>query len=197
MKKSRFSFWPLIAAMLLPGLSGCRTKVGPTEIEVVDSVRHYYPMLQGQQLEVAYIVRNKGKNPLVLTDIITSCGCVIGDSKNTVVLPGKDMRLKFVFDSSKNTGFVEHSIWLYGNILPGGVHRVRFDINVVPSSTSSPDYEEYYYENYKTDRMIRGLISGYEQERGYWVGDGTRDEDYSTNYQRYPSILLKSENERK
>ncbi|MDD4760940.1 MAG: DUF1573 domain-containing protein, partial [Bacteroidaceae bacterium] len=55
----------------------CAKKVGPTTVQVEDSIRHYYPLVLGDNLDVVYKVTNTGFSPLVITDIQPSCGCII------------------------------------------------------------------------------------------------------------------------
>ena len=58
-------------------LSGCKKKVRPTTMVIKDSVRHYYPIKQGQQLDIMFTITNTGDAPLVISDIQPSCGCII------------------------------------------------------------------------------------------------------------------------
>ena len=48
------------------------------------------------------------------------------------------------YDSRKNVGRVEHSIRFWGNISPGGMAEMRFDVNVVPDANYHHDYEEMF-----------------------------------------------------
>ena len=41
-------------------LSGCKKKVRPTTMVIKDSVRHYYPIKQGQQLDIMFTITNTG-----------------------------------------------------------------------------------------------------------------------------------------
>lgn len=175
------------AMISLCSLHGCSRTVKPTALIIRDSVRHYYPLLQGEQLEIQWEIANVGKDPLVLTAIHPSCGCIEVDrGSNNVILPNKEMTLKFIFDSSKNSGYVEHKIYLYGNIAPDGMAVLVFDTNIVPRSNASPDYEERYYDNEKAERMLKGLTNGFENERGYWIDNGDYPSDYSRSYKKYP-----------
>lgn len=45
-------------------LSGCKKKVRPTTMVIKDSVRHYYPIKQGQQLDIMFTITNTGDAPL-------------------------------------------------------------------------------------------------------------------------------------
>lgn len=186
----------VLAATVAAALASnsCGKKVAYTSIIVQDSIRHYYPMIQGQQLVLGYRIANIGKEPLVLVDIVPSCGCISVDKKiNNVILPGKSLTLQFKFDSSKSVGYVDQKIYLYGNIKPDGEAVLLFDTNVVPPYHKSPDYEEQFYEDKKLETLIQGSIQGTAQERGYWIDLGEYPEDYSRYYDKYPWFTKKEE----
>ena len=92
----------ILAAMLIP--VGCKRKLGLTHIQVEDSRRHYYPVRQGQQLNIVYKMENKGPEPLKITDIQPSCGCIIlAQDAERVIPPGGTTHLQMKYNSNKNT----------------------------------------------------------------------------------------------
>ena len=138
--KRRF---PILCLLLV--LTACTTRVQYTTVEIRDPIRHYYPILQGQELTVNIRVNNTGKVPLVVKDIQPSCGCILLESDHEfVVPPDRSMYVTLRYDSRKNVGRVEHSIRFWGNISPGGMAEMRFDVNVVPDANYHHDYEEMY-----------------------------------------------------
>lgn len=161
------------------GLSSCRKEVGTTAIFILDSVRHYYPIVMGEEISMIYRVANIGKEPLVITDIQPSCGCTVADGNiEGIIPPGEEGKLSFVFDTNKNVGYVHHTIRIYGNIAPNGVAQMTFDCNVVPPTNSSVDYEENYYERNAREIAIRGMIEGGQGQKGYFTDEGVSDRKY-------------------
>ncbi len=149
-----------LVALLASGFVSCGKVVKPTSLIVLDSVRHYYPLLQGQVVDMSFRVANIGDEPLVFTDIMPSCGCIATDaSLNKVILPGKEEKLYFKFNTLKYTGYVKHSIRLFGNIKPSGMAVITFDLVVVPPYDYGPDYEEHYW---------------HEDDKKDWAGPGGR-----------------------
>lgn len=150
----------LLLVGLLSGLTSCKKKVGVTTVEVEDPVRHYYPVVAGDELSLTYRLTNVGTEPLVIDDVQPSCGCIVADVPDGIVPPGDDLLLRFTYDSSKNVGYVRHVVRLFGNIVPDGVVSLVFDVNVVPPSDNVPDYEERH----------RATLSASERsDGGYYV----------------------------
>ena len=109
----------LLFLMAVVLLAGCTQKVSFTEVMISDPVRHYYPILQGQQLRIVARVTNIGNVPLVIRDIQPSCGCIVVNVKREVIVPpGRFMYLTLDYDSKKNVGKVVHTVRIWGNISP-------------------------------------------------------------------------------
>lgn len=138
----------VFTVLLFIVFSGCQDlSKQKTTLEVLDNNRHYYPVLRGDQLEIVYTIKNTGKNPFMLTDLIISCGCIAPQTTSIYSIPsGKEGRLVLIYDSSKNIGFVKHYIELYGNLEGKEKIELVFDTNIVPPSDYTKDYEEVYVE---------------------------------------------------
>ena len=157
--------------LALAALVGCSRKVQYTTVEIKDPVRHYYPILQGQELSVMIRVDNKGKVPLVIRDIQPSCGCIILESDHEMVVPPeRSMTVTLKYDSRKNVGKVDHAIRFWGNISPSGMAELRFDVNVVPDASYHHDYEEMYDKEESARRLSKFMEeTGAEVAMGYYV----------------------------
>lgn len=174
MRKSGLTYAVLLLAAML--VSSCSKRVQPTSVEVKDPVRHYFPILQGQKLELMFPVTNTGENPLVIHEIQTSCGCLVADRKSRIIVPPeRTQHIRLTYDSNKNVGAVEHTVWIYGNILPAGVLKLRFDVNVVPDAAYTRDYEELFREYNLKNGIVKELVDGKEAEKGYYV-DGSYED---------------------
>lgn len=60
MRKSGLTYAVLLVAAVL--FSSCSKRVRPTSVEAKDPVRHYFPILQGQTLDLVFPVTNTGDN---------------------------------------------------------------------------------------------------------------------------------------
>ena len=153
-------------------LCGCSNKVAYTTVEIRDPVRHYYPILRGQELTIVIRIDNTGKVPLVIKDIQPSCGCInLDNNSEKVIPPERFMYVMLTYDSRKNVGKVEHAVRFWGNISPSGMAEMRFDVNVVPDANYHHDYEELHDQDKSRLPQIRDLVDGLGSETGlgYYV----------------------------
>lgn len=158
----------LTAATLV--LAACTKKVGTTTMAVPDSVRHYYPVVQGEELKMDYYLKNTGAEPFVIDDIQPSCGCISVDPAGDVIPPGDSLQLRFTFATTKNVGYVRHTIRVFGNARPVGVVCLVFDVNVVPPADYTRDYEELYREQVDKESLgTEDLVNGQSSQKGYYV----------------------------
>lgn len=181
MKRFGIIFGGLVLTCVL--FSGCKQRIGWTTASVADSIRHYYPVIAGDVLNLSYEIENTGDEPLIIREIQPSCGCIVPELSSRMILPGKSKRLLFKYESAKNIGYVEHIIRIHCNVKPTGIIKLIFDTNVVPQADYTRDYEELYKEAVERNAMVRGLVDGDETEKGYYVDSPAHD---SREQQRYP-----------
>lgn len=156
------------------GLSCVDVADRKTTVEIEDNERHYYPILAGQQKDISFNIRNTGGNPLMVTDVITSCGCLKLNADGMFTIPpGKERILTLSYNSAKNIGYVKHYISLYGNFESGPIEELVFDINVVPDAMYTKDYEELHRIEIDKEGGLKNLVDGNENNRGYYM-----DEDF-------------------
>lgn len=161
----------LVLAVIIAG--ACKRELKPVEVEIVDPKRHYYPVIQGELLGVTYEIENISKDPLFIQEIQTTCGCVSPlDELPIVILPQQTGKINFKYNSTKNTGYVEHFAWLYGNFADSTWRQVQFDTNVVPPVDYTPDYEELYHQVETRSPNMRDLVDGKSTEKGYYTDEG-------------------------
>lgn len=149
-------------------LSACNIKNKKTTLSVIDPDRHYYPILQGQELDIQYEIQNTGNEPLFIHDIQASCGCIEINKSSLTILPvnGKGfIRLKY--NSTKNTGYVKQYVTLYANLIDSDQHTITFDLHVVPHAQYIKDYEELFREYQTTNAVEKELVEGPEYLKYY------------------------------
>ena len=115
-------------------------------------------------------MRNKGPHPLVIKEIQTSCGCIIVDDDSRIIVPVDGKRgIQLKYNSTKNIGYVSHTVWLYGNILSNGVAKMKFDLNVVPDADYTRDYEQLYEQYNEKNGFVKEAVDGKTSERVYYT----------------------------
>ena len=156
-------------------LSGCNKELQPAEVIIIDPVRHYYPVVQGELMGVNYEIENISDNPLFIQEVQTTCGCLVArDDLPIVVLPHKKGFLHLEFNTIKNNGYAEHFVYCYGNFK--NMIELQFDTNVVPQADYFRDYEQLWKEQKKDVGVKRRRDDGTYDVKGYYIGDSEDEE---------------------
>lgn len=148
----------------------CDKQLKPASVIVVDPIRHYYPVIQGEMMDLSYEIENTSDNPLFIQELQTTCGCIVSrDELPIVVLPHKIGYVHLTFNTIKNTGYVDHFIYCYGNFQDSTCIELEFDTNVVPRADYVHDYEQLWQEQTKGARSIRDFVDGMPGQKGYYT----------------------------
>lgn len=140
----------------------------PTTAYIVDSIRHYPPVVRGGSIEIKCIIKNTGDNSLVITDIQPANQSIELESAEPKMIAVKDSAIiSFVFNTDKIVGYTQQKIRFYGNIKgrPNGMMELVFDTHIVRPAGNQSDYEDIYFDGKQdfTDIIIDGELG----EKGY------------------------------
>lgn len=168
MKKYITIFVPAILLLLL--FSACHKDgaADMTTVAIQDPVRHYSPVVQGEEQQIAIKVFNTGSNLLNILDVYPSCGCTIAKFSQSAIAPGKYGLVELTYNSNKNMGYVG----VYTTIVTNSLKKsstVFFDLNVVPDADYIRDYEQLHMQEYKTPAPIKKLVDGRPVTKGYTI----------------------------
>lgn len=157
------------------GLVGCRKEIGGTNVRIKDPVRHYIPVLQGDDLQMIWRLYNDGPNPLVISDIQPACSAIQLISERPSLIPvGDSAIMVFVYSSEENINLAKHTIRIFGNILPYGVAEMAFDVSVVRPTPNHTDFEERLLKRlHETDMQQLK-----KRRNDYWTDDQQWHEYY-------------------
>lgn len=175
----RSLFLPVLCMVSCLAFS-CNKHLKPATVEITDQIRHYYPVIQGETLAITYEIENLSENTLFIREVQTTCGCIIPrDELPLVILPKRVGKLRLAYDTIKNSGYVDHFVWCYGNFADSTWRELEFTTNVVPSADYVHDYEQLYHEKTNHVGSMRDLVDGRSSEKGYYTDDGIdpRDRD--------------------
>ena len=160
----------LVLVVTLLCFLSCDKQLKPVTVILVDPVRHYYPVIQGEMMNISYEIENTSDNPLFIQELQTTCGCIIPrDELPIVILPHKAGFINLTFNTIKNTGYVEHFIYCYGNFRDSTCVEFQFDTNVVPRADYVHDYEQLWIEQNSEDGTIRSFVDGASGQKGYYT----------------------------
>lgn len=161
----------IVVVLTFPSCKEKNLKEADVAIQDVD--RHYYPVIQGEILPINYEIENISDIPLVIQEIQTSCGCLVPfDDLPIMVLPNKKNTIRLGYNSIKNTGFVEHQVYLYGNFKDSTYRLLTFDTNVVPPADYTRDYEVLFHEQAQGGPLkVEDLVDGNSADKGYYTDE--------------------------
>ena len=83
----------------------------------------------GDKVEHDFEFENVGTEPLILTDVRTTCGCTAPEWPREPVMPGKKAHVKVVFNSTGKSGVINKTITVLSNAVNGPA-RVKIETNV-------------------------------------------------------------------
>lgn len=179
--------------------TSCTKILGPTKVEIEDSVRHYLPVVLGDDVYMVWNVKNVGNENLVIKDIQPSNGSIeLTSIGSGLIPPGGEERFFTIFHSTKNVGYAEHKIRIFGNIEPDGVAVMTFDINIVRPTLDRTDYEEVFFdtenrnesEAFKKARLNKAYYT--DADSADYVDTPTK-EDSTKNYRTARDLFRSNE----
>jgi hypothetical protein len=107
----------------------------PTPLVDIPNTQHDFGRVPSRR-DVAHVfaVQNTGNDDLVISSLVTSCGCTTAELSSNVIPPGERADLTVYFDANyhQTRGEVVRSVWFATNdpTYPWG--EVRVTANVVP-----------------------------------------------------------------
>jgi hypothetical protein len=89
-----------------------------TSVQMIDSAYNFGNVTDGEKVEYSYRFRNTGKNPLIISSAIASCGCTVPEKPEKPIQPGDTGFLKVVFNSQGRVGEAHKTITVISNAYP-------------------------------------------------------------------------------
>jgi hypothetical protein len=89
-----------------------------TTVQMIDSAYNFGKVSDGEKVEYSYRFRNTGKNPLIVSSAVASCGCTVPEKPEEPIKPGETGFLKVVFNSKGRVGEVHKEITVTSNANP-------------------------------------------------------------------------------
>ncbi len=86
---------------------------------------------QGEKAEYRFEFTNTGNKPLIIQNVISTCGCTVPEWPEKPVMPGEKGVLKVIFDSAGKIGRQNKIITIRSNV-PGPDKKLRISAMVLP-----------------------------------------------------------------
>lgn len=101
-------------------------------------VHDYGTVTKGGNGDCEFVFTNTGKEPLILSNVQTSCGCTVPVWPKDPILPGKTGTIKVTYTKMNIVGTISKQITVYSNGSNGTVVLSIKGTVVESTDTSSP-----------------------------------------------------------
>lgn len=106
-----------------------------TSIEFETKRYKFEPVVSGEKVKTTFKFTNTGDEPLLISDVKTSCGCTASSYPKEPVAPGESAEIEAVFDTSGKSGAQTKNITVMTNTDPSS--NVLIIEGVVERKTTS------------------------------------------------------------
>jgi hypothetical protein len=96
---------------------GRETKNVP-EITFEKTIHDFGKLIQGEIVIYNFKFKNTGSADLLITDVISTCGCTVTEYPKEPIKPGQEKKLEVTFDSNNRRGFQSKMISVLTNAQP-------------------------------------------------------------------------------
>ncbi|MDZ4664581.1 MAG: DUF1573 domain-containing protein [Bacteroidota bacterium] len=115
------------------------TPVSTADIKMDKMVHDYGNVMQGGNGECEFKFTNNGKEPLVITNCMGSCGCTVPQCPKEPILPGKSGVVKVKYDTNR-VGGIYKTVTVNSNAKSGNmVLTIKGNIEAKPVEVEFPE----------------------------------------------------------
>jgi len=113
------------------------TATNGSEITFKKLVHDYGNVSQGADGNCEFLFTNTGNEPLILSNVQTSCGCTVPSWPKEPIMPGKKGTIKVNYTKMNIVGTISKQITVYSNAKNGTiVLSIKGTVNEAPKITS-------------------------------------------------------------
>ncbi len=126
----------LLFVVLSIGTKAQNAEVSDTTIfaqmEFTEMEYNFGDLYQGEKAEHIFKFKNIGNSPLILNNVLTTCGCTASEWPREPIPSGVKAEIKVIFNSASKIGRQNKVITVRSNA-KGGDFRLRISVMVLPS----------------------------------------------------------------
>jgi hypothetical protein len=89
-----------------------------TEIKFDRMVHDFGRIKEGEKVNTVFKFKNTGKNPLIISSAVGSCGCTVPNWPKAAIEPGKTGEITVEFDSNHKSGEQSKTVTVKANTTP-------------------------------------------------------------------------------
>lgn len=99
-----------------------------------DRMSHNFGRIKdGEVPETVFKIKNTGKNPLLISSAVGSCGCTVPSFPKAPIPPGEEAEMRVTFDSKGKTGEQTKTVTVRTNTEPP-VTELQIKATVIPNN---------------------------------------------------------------
>jgi hypothetical protein len=123
----------LVTALMIAALNlKAQTKdvfIGGPVITFTEKAHDFGDVKQGNKVTHIFRFKNSGTAPLIISNIISSCGCTSPEWTRNPVMPGMPGEIKITYDSEGKQGMDNKSVTIQSNATSA---KLSIRVNVLP-----------------------------------------------------------------
>lgn len=105
------------------------------EIKFEETMHNFGDIHQGDVVTYIFKFKNTGKAPLIISNVLTQCGCTVPEWPKEPILPGKKGEIKATFNSSGKMGAQNKVVTIQSNA-SNATTTVTIVANVLPQAAT-------------------------------------------------------------
>lgn len=109
----------------------------------VETVHDFGRLVAGEPAKASFSFRNDGDEPLIVSEVDTSCGCAIVESWTRRLEPGAGGQILVQFDSSRFDGPVQQFVSVFSNDARRPLAQLKLRANVWAPVAVEPRYVDF------------------------------------------------------
>jgi len=120
----------LVSGILSIAQTTTTTQTGPV-IKLEETSHDFGDIYQGEKVNYVFTLTNIGNQPLVLSEVVTTCGCTAPSWYREPIMPGKSGEIQITFNSENKMGRQNKGITILENAINSPA-RVTITCNILP-----------------------------------------------------------------
>lgn len=120
----------IVMTLLLSGVVFAQEKEDGPEISFETEKHDFGDVSQGEKVSHEFKFKNSGNKPLVLSNVLTTCGCTATDWPKDPIAPGKSGTIEVKFNTTNRSGKQNKVVTIISNAKTPQT-RIKIIANVV------------------------------------------------------------------